>query len=232
GAAAVLDFYAIDSPLAQPRNAVLGQLVSALTGISLCKLLSFAPHFPAVRWLGASLACACATALMALTGTVHPPAGATALMAVLDPDVAGLGWFLLLPLLLGCCLMQGVAVVVNNVQRRFPVYWWSPGEMGAYWKGRKGGVVTKGEKEGRPTAQGEKEVEEESSNEGSSTVRSAAASAVGDLEAGGRELATTSSVVSGRGGEIVIRRGRVQIPEGLGLMPEQILELEMLSERL
>jgi len=30
----------------------------------------------------------------------------------------------------------------------------------------------------------------------------------------------------------VIRRGRVQIPEGLGLMPEQILALEMLSERL
>jgi hypothetical protein len=40
------------------------------------------------------------------------------------------------------------------------------------------------------------------------------------------------SVVSGRGGEIVIRRGRVHIPDGLSLRPEEILSLETLSERL
>ncbi|KAH6839522.1 HPP family-domain-containing protein [Chaetomium sp. MPI-CAGE-AT-0009] len=229
GAAAVLDFYAIESPLAQPRNAILGQAVSALTGIAICKLLALSPHFETIRWLGASLACACATALMALTGTVHPPAGATALMAVLDDRVAALGWFLLAPLLLGCCLMLGVAMLVNNVQRRFPFYWWSPGETGGYWRrrgekeggggdgeggrgGEKGGVV--GHLQGKPQ-------DEESSGSSSG----------GEPDVGG-ELMQTVSVMSGRGGEIVIRRGRVQIPDGLSLRPEEILSLEMLSERL
>lgn len=224
GAAAVLDFYAIESPLAQPRNAILGQVVSAFTGICICKLFALSPHFESVRWLGGSLACACATALMALTGTVHPPAGATALMAVLDPVVSELGWFLFLPLLLGCFLMLGVALLVNNIQRRFPYYWWSPAETGVYWRGE---IETEpkekagpGEKRGHSIEKG-KEEEEESSGSSSS----------GDLEAGG-ELARMVSVLSGREGEIVIRRGRVQIPDGLSLRPEEILSLETLSERL
>jgi hypothetical protein len=242
GAAAVLDFYAIESPLAQPRNAILGQLVSAFTGISICKLFALSPHFESVRWLGASLACACATALMALTGTVHPPAGATALMAVLDPDVAGLGWFLFLPLLLGCGLMLGVALLVNNAQRRFPFYWWSPGETGTYWvrrrKEEKGGVETEeerleksvgqvgGRREELPRKEHEQEEEEEAESSGSST----AGGSMPDLESG--ELARTVSVMSGRGGVIVIRRGMVHIPDGLSLRPEEILSLETLSERL
>ncbi|KAK4154908.1 HPP family-domain-containing protein [Chaetomidium leptoderma] len=245
GAAAVLDFYTIESPLAQPRNAILGQAVSAAVGISLCKLFALSPNFESVRWLGASLACACATALMALTGTVHPPAGATALMVVLDPTVAALGWFVFLPLLLGCALMLAVAVLVNNVQRRFPYYWWSPGETGAYWRRRReekggGGVETevgrmeKGEKRrgGSGAAgstgssrkesldrrrRGEEEESGSSSNE--------------NLDVGG-ELARMVSVLSGRGGEIVIRRGMVKIPDGLSLRPEEILSLETLSERL
>ncbi|KAH6627446.1 HPP family-domain-containing protein [Chaetomium tenue] len=230
GAAAVLKFYAIESPLAQPRNAILGQLISALVGIAICKLLALSPHFEAVRWLGASLACACATALMALTGTVHPPAGATALMAVLDDRVAGMGWFLVCPLVLGCCLMVVVAMLVNNVQRRFPYYWWSPGETGGYWRGRKGGAGDgEGEGEGEKggddgggpgLAQGKPRDEESSGS-----------SSGGEPEVGG-ELVQTVSVMSGRGGEIVIRRGRVHIPDGLSLRPEEILSLEMLSERL
>lgn len=161
---------------------------------------------------------------MALTGTVHPPAGATALMAVLDPVVSELGWFLFLPLLLGCFLMLGVALLVNNIQRRFPFYWWSPAETGMYWRGEietepkeKGGP---GEKRGHSIEKG-KEEEDESSGSSSS----------GDLEAGG-ELARMVSVLSGREGQIVIRRGRVQIPDGLSLRPEEILSLETLSERL
>lgn len=60
---------------------------------------------------------------------------------------------------------------------------------------------------------------------------SSSSSSSGDLESGG-ELARMASVMSGRGGEIVIRRGRVRIPDGLSLRPEEILSLEMLSERL
>lgn len=81
GAAAVLDFYAIESPLAQPRNAILGQLVSALVGVATCKLFMLSPHFEAVRWLGASFACAMATAAM---GLVRSPLWATLEMQITD----------------------------------------------------------------------------------------------------------------------------------------------------
>ncbi|KAJ4385902.1 hypothetical protein N0V85_007998 [Neurospora sp. IMI 360204] len=136
GAAAVLDFYAIESPLSQPRNAIGGQLVSCIVGISIAKLFALSPHFESIRWLGASLACASATAVMALTGTVHPPAGATALMAVLDEQVQELGWFLIPPVMLGCAIMLVCALLVNNIRRRFPMYWWSPEKTGKFWSGK------------------------------------------------------------------------------------------------
>ncbi|KAJ6097621.1 hypothetical protein N7499_001995 [Penicillium canescens] len=61
GAAAVLEFCAIESPFAQPRNAI----------------------------------------------------------------TVGLGWFLIPVMLLGVTLMVAAAVVINNVQRRYPLYWWT-----------------------------------------------------------------------------------------------------------
>jgi len=136
GAAAVLEFYAIESPLAQPRNAVLGQTLSAVIGVSVCKLFALNPQFQSLRWVAASVSCASATAFMALTGTVHPPAGATALIAVVDDDVVQLGWYLIPVMLLGCTLMQCTALLVNNVQRRFPAYWWTPEDVGGYWRKR------------------------------------------------------------------------------------------------
>lgn len=62
---------------------------------------------------------------MLLTNTIHPPAGATALLAVTNAQTAALGWFLFPVMLLGVVLMLVAAVVVNNVQRRYPLYWWT-----------------------------------------------------------------------------------------------------------
>ncbi|KAL2755383.1 hypothetical protein ACRALDRAFT_2105302 [Sodiomyces alcalophilus JCM 7366] len=131
GAAAVLEFYSIDAPLAQPRNAILGQVISSVIGIGICKLFLLSPHFDSVRWVAGAIACAAATSAMALTKTVHPPAGATALLAVVDDAIIDLGWFLLPVVLLGCTLMLVTALIVNNIQRRFPVYWWTPEDLAA-----------------------------------------------------------------------------------------------------
>lgn len=121
----MLEFYAIESPLAQPRNAIVGHLISAVIGVGISKLFQLSPNFESIQWLGAALACATATAVMGLTKTVHPPAGATALMAVAEPNILHLGWFLLPVLIVGISLMMTVALVVNNIARRFPVYWWT-----------------------------------------------------------------------------------------------------------
>ncbi|KAK5655859.1 hypothetical protein OQA88_5398 [Cercophora sp. LCS_1] len=208
GAAAVLDFYAIESPLAQPRNAILGQLVSAIVGVSVCKLFALGPDFERVRWLGGALACALATACMGFTNTVHPPAGATALMAVIDDDVARLGWFLIPPVLLGGVLMLAVALLVNNVQRRFPYYWWSPEEMGQQWKKE----VTKQEMKRVPSTQ-----------DGGSV--SGAAGSSGDLEA----PPMVEFVDEER---LVIVKGHVRIPRDMYLTFEEKLLLETLSQRI
>ncbi|KAF7587202.1 hypothetical protein BBP40_007564 [Aspergillus hancockii] len=124
GAAAVLEFSAIDSPFAQPRNAVLSQVMASTIGIAIGRLFALNPHTHSLPQVGGALACGITTALMVLTKTVHPPAGATALLAVTEGYK--IGWFLILIMLLGSVLMQAVALLINNIQRRFPVYWWTP----------------------------------------------------------------------------------------------------------
>ncbi|KAI1434881.1 HPP family-domain-containing protein [Xylaria sp. CBS 124048] len=130
GAAAVLEFYAYYSPFAQPRNVIVSQIFATVIGVSFCKLFQLRSDADWVRWLGGALACATTTALMGLTKTVHPPAGATALLAVIDDTAVGLGWKLIPLVLLGCAIMLFVALIVNNVFSRFPLYWWTAGETG------------------------------------------------------------------------------------------------------
>lgn len=122
GASAVLVYGAIKSPLAQPRNLILGHVLSALVGVACYKL------FPEAVWIAAPLAVSSAIALMHLTRSLHPPGGATALIAVIGgPKVAALGfWYALVPVGAGASILLAVAVVVNNLasRRRYPEYWW------------------------------------------------------------------------------------------------------------
>ena len=78
GASAVLIYGAIKSPLAQPRNLLGGHVISALIGVTAFKLLE--PNL----WLAAALAVAISIAVMHATKTLHPPGGATALIAVIS----------------------------------------------------------------------------------------------------------------------------------------------------
>ena len=122
GASAVLAYGAVRSPLAQPRNLVGGHVVSAITGVVAWKLLQADP------WLAAAVAVATAIALMHLTRTLHPPGGATALIAVIGSDqIHAVGFmYVLIPATLGPLILLLVAVVVNNLSptRRYPEIWW------------------------------------------------------------------------------------------------------------
>ena len=125
GAAAILEYYAVDSPLAQPRNAIFGHLFSTIIGVGVARLFAMNPRAESLYWLAGALACAIAIVVMGLTKTVHPPAGATALLASVDPSTRALGWFLIPVVLLGSILTIAVALVINNIQRQFPIYWWT-----------------------------------------------------------------------------------------------------------
>lgn len=129
GASAVLCFGAIESPLAQPRALIFGHFFSALIGICITKLFSLMPdeaRFQSLRWLAASLSTAIAVVVMQLTGTTHPPAGATALLPATNDEVWNLSWYYLPVVLLSSTLLMACALLINNIQRRYPVFWIAP----------------------------------------------------------------------------------------------------------
>ena len=122
GASAVLVYGAIKSPLAQPRNLIGGHVLSAVIGVFCYQ--SFASQL----WLAAALAVATAIAVMLVTRTLHPPGGATALIAVIGSDqVHALGYlYALVPVGLGAFIMLVVALLVNNLsaKRSYPEFWY------------------------------------------------------------------------------------------------------------
>jgi len=120
GASAVLLFAAPRAPFSQPRNLVGGHLISAVAGIACYRYL------PDLLFVPEAAAVATAIALMMLTRTIHPPGGATALIAVIGPEaVRGLGWAYVFPVLVGALLLMLVAIVSNNLLERgsYPDRW-------------------------------------------------------------------------------------------------------------
>ncbi|MES2606009.1 MAG: HPP family protein [Pseudomonadota bacterium] len=117
GASAVLLFVVPHGALSQPWPVIGGHLLSATAGV-LCQ-----HFFPGWFWTPA-LAVALAIALMQYLRCVHPPGGATALMAVIGGnEIHQLGFgFLLNPVLLNVLSMVVLALLFNNLfpWRRYP----------------------------------------------------------------------------------------------------------------
>lgn len=118
GASSVLIYGAIQSPLAQPRNLIGGHLVSALIGVTINTFL------PDIIWLTAPLAVSLSIVCMQITKTLHPPGGATALIAVIGSEkIKALGYlYVLSPVLSGSLILLVVALVFNNLteNRKYP----------------------------------------------------------------------------------------------------------------
>jgi CBS-domain-containing membrane protein len=121
GASAVLVYGAIKSPLAQPRNLLGGHILSALVGVACHQM------FGAIPWLAAALAVSLAIVLMLATKTLHPPGGATALIAVVGGQkIHDLGFlYAFVPAGAGAVVLLLVALIVNNLSknRKYPEYW-------------------------------------------------------------------------------------------------------------
>jgi CBS-domain-containing membrane protein len=122
-------------PLAQPRALIGGHLLSAILGTSISKLFLLLPFdassnakytFTSLQFLASSLSTATSIVLMQMTGTSHPPAGATALIPILDDRVRELGWDYVWVVLLTSVVMGVVGMGLNNVKRRWPAWWLSP----------------------------------------------------------------------------------------------------------
>jgi CBS domain-containing membrane protein len=110
GASSVLIYGIINSPLAQPRNLIGGHLLCALVGVTVHKII------PGEMWLSSALAVSISIVLMQVTKTLHPPGGATALIANIgSAKILALGyWYLLFPVLSGAIILLLVAIFFNN----------------------------------------------------------------------------------------------------------------------
>ncbi|MEU8437046.1 HPP family protein [Streptomyces sp. NPDC029216] len=116
-ASAALVMAAPALPLAQPRNVVGGQLVSAGVGLAASALGGSSP------WT-AAVAGGLAIGAMALTRTPHSPAAATAVIVVVTrppalPFLALLALATALLVLVGCAASRA-----GGAGTRYPAYWW------------------------------------------------------------------------------------------------------------
>ncbi len=121
GASAVLIYGSPKSPLSQPRNLIFGHLISAFIGVTVYKLVGAYD----VIWLSCGLAVGLAIICMQLSNSLHPPGGATALIAVIGTEkVKALGYYYLLsPVLSGVIILFIIAIIINNIpkERQYPI---------------------------------------------------------------------------------------------------------------
>ena len=116
GASTVLLFGVPNSPLAQPRNLVFGNLLGAISAV-LC-----------ILFLGTTtFACGIAVGLTIALGQtfrcLHPPAGAVALLGVL---LKASPIFILIPVFSGSLILLGTAYIfhrLQNIEITYPLHW-------------------------------------------------------------------------------------------------------------
>jgi len=87
----------------------------------------FYQFFHSHIWLASAVGVATALAVMHITKTLHPPGGATALIAVIGGEkIHDLGYlYAIFPVGGGAMIMLLIALFVNNIpkNRRYPEFW-------------------------------------------------------------------------------------------------------------
>nr|WP_298001298.1 HPP family protein [uncultured Flavobacterium sp.] len=118
GASCVLIYGAIESPLAQPKNLFNGHLISAIIGVTCYKILG------EYVWIAGPLAVSLSIIGMQMAKSLHPPGGATALIAVTGgPSITNLGYeYVFSPVLTGVFILFIAAIIFNNItpKRQYP----------------------------------------------------------------------------------------------------------------
>ncbi len=108
GASLVLVMAVHDSPLAQPRNVFFGHILSASSGVFMFYLLGNSP-------ISISLALSLAIILMMITKTIHPPAGANPIIAILGAKSFE---FVIMPVATGALFIVIFAFIYNKIWKR------------------------------------------------------------------------------------------------------------------
>ena len=108
GASLVLVMAVHDSPLASPRNVFFGHVLSASSGVMIYYFFGDAP-------IAIALGLGFAIILMLLTNTVHPPAGANPIIAILGAKSFE---FVIMPVAIGASFIVIFALIYNKIWKR------------------------------------------------------------------------------------------------------------------
>ena len=108
GASMVLVMAVHESPLAKPKNLILGHILSALSGVIVFYLLGN-------TFISLGLGVALAVFVMMITNTVHPPAGANPIIVILTSQSIS---FVFLPVAVGAIIIVAFAYLYNKLLKR------------------------------------------------------------------------------------------------------------------
>ena len=108
GASMVLVMAVHESPLAKPKNILLGHILSALSGVMILYLIGD-------NFLALGIAVALAVFVMIVTDTIHPPAGANPIIVILTGQ--GIS-FVLFPVAVGAFMLVVFAYLYNKLLKR------------------------------------------------------------------------------------------------------------------
>ena len=108
GASLVLVMAVHDSPLASPRNVFFGHVLSASSGVMIYYFFGDAP-------ISIALGLSFAIILMIITNTVHPPAGANPIIAILGAKSFE---FVIMPVAIGASFIVIFALIYNKIWKR------------------------------------------------------------------------------------------------------------------
>ena len=108
GASLVLVMAVHDSPLAKPKNVFFGHVLSASSGVLIFYFLGESP-------LSISLGLTLAILVMLITKTIHPPAGANPVIAILGAKSFE---FVIMPVAIGASFIVIFALIYNKLMKR------------------------------------------------------------------------------------------------------------------
>ncbi len=108
GASLVLVMAVHDSPLAKPRNVFFGHILSASSGVLIFYLMGNSA-------LSIALGLSLAVLVMIVTKTIHPPAGANPVIAILGAKSFE---FVIMPVAIGASFIVIFALAYNKLMKR------------------------------------------------------------------------------------------------------------------
>ena len=111
GASMVLVMAVYESPLASPKNVFFGHLIAASCGV-------FVYFFFGLHPLSIGFAVGLAIFLMSITKTIHPPAGANPIIAIMGGEDL---FFVLMPVAIGAGFIIIFAIIFHRlVGQKYP----------------------------------------------------------------------------------------------------------------